>query len=102
MAAKREDKQVSTESIIKKLDYLRPALITWGLPSTIKRWNELENFSSDDIQSNFRNAERFFRAIRKKAGCDDSELEPGGLLSILIRKEDKQMALDTCKGEIYD
>lgn len=100
LAAGRKKKSMSTEDLVEKFESLRPGLITWGSPSIIRSWRELQK-PSDDLSEMYRKMERFLRVIRKEAGCDDSELKPGEVTSIFLKERDKQTVLDACKKEIY-
>ena len=99
LADKRKKKTTNMEELVKKFESLRPALVVWGAPTTIRAWEEIQ--ISDDLDEMYRKLERFFRAIRKEAGCDDSGLEPGEVTCIFLIEEDKPAVLNACKGETY-
>lgn len=90
--------------VIQRIKSLQPALFVWGSPSIICAWNEMqEKFSAGgSIENATRTGERFFRAIRKELGHDDTSLKPGELWATLLKPGEKQKALDACKGEIYE
>lgn len=100
LADKRKKKTTNMEELVKKFESLRPALVVWGAPPTIRAWEEIQK-TPDNLDEMHRKLERFFRAIRKEAGCDDSGLEPGEVTCIFLREEEKSAVLNACKGETY-
>ena len=53
-----------------------------------------------DFSKRIKAGERFLRAIRKELGHNDSSMSPGEVLATMLKPEDKQAALDACKGEV--
>lgn len=102
------DQQSSEEQknklLLQRVKRLQPALFVWGSPQVLRAWNELQEIPSDGetLENTIRRGEKFFRAIRKALGHDDSFLKPGELWATLLKSEEKQTALDACKNEVYD
>ena len=94
--------KAKNDKILKRLNRFLPALFVWGSPSIFRAWSELiQSTDPDSLEDSIKKYERFFRAIRKELGYDDSSLAPGEVSAILLKLEDKQKALDACKDEIY-
>ena len=102
-----DDQQSSDEQknkiLLQRIKRLRPALFVWGTPQVLRAWDELQEISSDDdsLENITRRGEKFFRTIRKALGHDDSSLNPGELWATLLKPEEKLIALDACKNEVY-
>ena len=100
----RSSEQERNKKVLERLKRLKPALFVWGSPSILRAWNEMQEMSAVDesLENGIRRGEKFFRTIRKELGHDDSSLEPGELWASLLKAEEKQKALDACKGEVYE
>ena len=99
---KESNEKRKSAKLFQRIQYLQPALLVWGSPSTLRAWNEMQEISSDgDSENAIRRAEKFFRVIRKELGHSDSSLKPGEVLATILKPEEKKKALDVCKGEVY-
>lgn len=100
----KNSKEEKGKRVLQRIKHLQPALFVWGSPSILRAWNEIQERSTagDSLEDATRKGERFFRTIRKELGHDDSSLKPGEVWATLLKPEDKQKALDACKGEVYE
>ena len=100
--AAEEDTEERNKKLRARLMPLQTAILAWGSPSFLLAWTEMQKLSADDSMENtIRKGERFYRAIRKELGHDDSSLAPGQVWGVLLTPDDRQEALDVCKGEVY-
>ena len=90
------------EIVLKRMHHIQLALLVWGSSAMFRAYEELLKATGEDFASKTRSGERFFRIIRNELGHDDSALAPGAVWAHLLKSEDKQQALDACKGEIYE
>ncbi len=98
------ERKMTNKEMAKRIKNMRPAMIAHGSGDTLEAWAEMtssstENMSMEEIT---KRGERFFRAIRKDLGRDDSNTLPGAVSATLITEEEKQAIFDACKGEKYD
>lgn len=99
----RENKEYSEKKLEQRVKRLLPALFAHASAPTLKAWEKMKEISPHTNQRDIiRKGERFFRAIRKDLGHDDSELRAGALYGTLLDADGKQQALKACKGETYD
>ena len=101
---KESSEKVKQAKLLKRLKHLKPALMLWGSPSFIRAWDLMQQMPTGvDSETAIATGEKFFRAIRKELEHDDSSLKPGEIsATILLKHEDKQIALDACKNEVYE
>ena len=90
------------EIVLKRMHHIQLALLVWGSSAMFRAYEELLKATGEDFASKTRSGERFFRIIRNELGHDDSALAPGAVWAHLLKSENKQQALDACKGEIYE
>ena len=101
---KKNSEEKKGEIMLKRLERLQPALLIWGKPYVFYAWNDMQknSHSTESMESKIKNGERLMRAIRKQLKHDDTSLKPGMVWATLLNTGDKQIALDACKGEVYE
>ncbi len=91
------------QDVEKRLRNIQPALLAHGSGGTLKAWEEMASLTKGESpDAIIRRGERFFRALRKDLGRDDSKVRAGAVWAIILKPEDRQKAFDACKGEKYD
>ena len=90
------------ETALKRMHHIQLALLVWGSSAMFRAYDEFLKVTGEDLAGKTRTGERFFRIIRNELGHDDSTLAPGAVWGHILKPEDKQQALDICKGEIYE
>ncbi len=91
------------QDVEKRLKNIQPAILAHGSGNTLKAWEELMSSTENvSLKEMARRGERFFRAIRKDLGRDDSKVRAGSIYATIVNLEERQAILDACKGEKYD
>ena len=95
----KTDSEQEQKELLERIRALRPALLAHAPASTLRAYTALQDLSG---KNTMREGERFFRAIRKDLGHDDSKLKPGEVWGTLLDKEGREEILRSCRGERYD
>ena len=101
---KESSERAKNAKLLERIKYLQSGLFVWGSPTILHAWNEMQETSVEGIsvEEATRRGEKLFRIIRKELGHDDSSLKPGGLWATMLKPEEKEMAFEACRGEVYE
>ena len=93
MAEKLGKKGPPKRELLSKFMEYKKILVTWADADVIKVWNEMEtNLVDVDNKTPHEIVlilDKLLRAIRKDLGKDDSQLDDGELMSLILLPEDK-------------
>ncbi len=89
----KNDEDLGESQMLEKIIPFKKALLVWGSPDTIEAWSQFEVVSGKNPTNEtiVKEMEILLRAIRKDLGHDDSKLQFGSILALLIVAEDKEM-----------
>ena len=97
MATKLGKRPPSEKQLATKLVEYKKMLLIWADAHVIKMWDEVESSlenTDQDPKKVLRMWDRLLREMRKDLGKDDSELNDGDLVSLILLAEEKHKAKD--------
>jgi len=96
IACKKNDDDITEERLTNKMMEFKKALLIWGGQEIIHTWNdyEMKAASGMSAKETIMQMETIIRAIRKDLGHDDSLLQAGSLVGLILIAEDKHLALE--------
>ena len=96
-AVKLGRKPPSEKQLSEKLLEYKKMLLIWADPHVIKMWDEVESSvanTNQDPKKALLMWDSLLREMRKDLGKDDSELDDGDLVSLILRAEEKYKVKD--------
>ena len=96
-ATKLGRKPPSEKQLSEKLLEYKKMLLIWADPHVIKMWDEVESSvgnTAQDPKKALLMWDSLLRQMRKDLGKDDSELDDGDLVSLILRAEEKHKVKD--------
>lgn len=94
--AQKTKKHLSDKQLVQKFLPFKKALLIWGGGKIIDLWNsfEIKAISGQSPEEAMSMMEDILRAIRSDLGHDDSALQPGSLVALILVAKDKNKVLD--------
>ena len=89
----------SNKTLLKKMIEFKKVLLVWSDADVIKAWDRFERCASNstDPEATFEIWDDLLRAMRKDLGKEDSRLDKGELMALILVAEDKHLATRSTK-----